>query len=151
MKLLVGSQSVAKQVGRRMRAKLQSEWRHRLQGLEGIETASLAPDFGPLRERIRAAGTDSLDQFGNGYVHEGGLSLQQNPDEFAALCVTLARRRPIGNYLEIGSASGGSCRFLNEYLQFTHVFSLDDGRHPRAGEQENNFGAIRSLERFVGD
>jgi len=151
MKFLVSPQSVARHVARRMRAKVQSELRQRVQGLEGIETASLAEDFAPLRERIRAAGTDSLKDFQNGYTLEGGLSLQQNPDEFAALCVTLARWKPIRNYLEIGSASGGSCRFLNEYLQFNTVFSLDDGRHPRASEQEANFRTIPSLERFIGD
>ncbi|MCL2449601.1 MAG: class I SAM-dependent methyltransferase [Polyangiaceae bacterium] len=135
----------------RVRSKLRSEVRRRVQGLEGIESVSRNPEFEVLRSQIRAAGTDKLSHFANGYVREGGLSLQQNPDEFAALCIALAGCKPIRNYLEIGSASGGACRFLHEYLHFDRVFVLDDGQHPRASEQEANFREIKPLERFIGD
>jgi predicted O-methyltransferase YrrM len=31
------------------------------------------------------------------------------------------------------------------------VFSLDDGRHPRANEQDENFRHVPSIQRFLGD
>jgi predicted O-methyltransferase YrrM len=108
-------------------------------------------DFDTLRDRIRAMGTDSLAHFGNHYTFEGGLSLQQNPDELAALCLLLKERGPYNNYMEIGSASGGTCRFLFETVGFRNVLSLDDGSHPRASEQKDNFRVIPNFKQFLGD
>lgn len=107
--------------------------------------------FGAVRDMIRQAGTDSLQHFANGYTFEGGLCLQQNPDEFAALCLFLKERRPYTNYMEIGSASGGACLVLSREVGFTNIFSLDDGQHPRAVEQQKHFGQIPGLKQFVGD
>jgi predicted O-methyltransferase YrrM len=120
----------------------------------GIETLSAMQghsDFAALRERVRDSGTDSIAHFGNGYTKEGGLFLQQNPDEFAALCALLRRYTPIHNYVEIGSASGGSCRFISEQVGFDRAFCLDNGEHPRAPEQPGNFAHVKNLTRFVGD
>jgi cephalosporin hydroxylase len=108
-------------------------------------------DFELIRDRIRKAGTDSLSHFGNGYTYEGGLYLQQNPDEFAALILFLRERGPHLNYLEIGSASGGACLFLYRELGFRNVISLDDGRHPRAASQAANFASIENFKQFLGD
>lgn len=108
-------------------------------------------DFDRLRDSIRGLGTDSLPHFGNGYTHEGGLSLQQNPDEFASLCIFLKERRPYMNYMEIGSASGGACLVLYREVGFTNVISIDDGNHPRAPEQQENFKHIKNFKQFVGD
>jgi predicted O-methyltransferase YrrM len=85
-----------------------------------------------LIDRIRAAGTDSLADFGNGYTHEGGLGLQQNPEELADF-ILLLKGRPHETYLEIGSASGGMAHFLRDQLN-VEVSSIDDGKHPRHGE-----------------
>jgi predicted O-methyltransferase YrrM len=109
------------------------------------------PGFSAVRDAIRKAGTDSLSHFGNGYESEGGLSLQQNPDEFAALCAFLEERRPHRRYVEIGSASGGACVFLYRRLSFDQVVSLDDGGHPRAPEQRENFAQIPGIRQYVGD
>ena len=109
------------------------------------------PGFGEIRDAIRQAGTDSLTHFGNEYAFEGGLSLQQNPDEFAALCAFLEERGPHRTYVEIGSASGGACVFLHRRLEFEHVLSLDDGGHPRAPEQAANFAQIPQMRQYVGD
>jgi predicted O-methyltransferase YrrM len=108
-------------------------------------------DFDAVRDRIRALGTDSLVHFGNHYAFEGGLSLQQNPDELTALSLFLKERGPYHHYLEIGSASGGTCRFLFETVGFRTALSLDDGSHPRAGEQADNFRVIPDLKQFIGD
>ena len=51
-------------------------------------------DFELLRDRILGLGTDSRSYFGNGYSFEGGLSLQQNPDELAAPCLCLRSEGP---------------------------------------------------------
>jgi hypothetical protein len=100
--------------------------------------------------RIRAAGTDSLSHFGNGYVHEGGYSLQQNPDEFAALSWLLWERCRGLPYLEIGSASGGALRFLHERCDFSWLGSMDNHGHHRWLEQDSNWGHIH-VNTFVGD
>lgn len=109
------------------------------------------PEFDTVVQRIREAGTDSLSHFGNGYTHEGGLTLQQNPDEFAALTLFLAERGPFERYMEIGSASGGACRFLNDNVGFGRVLSIDDGNHVRANEQAANFSHVLSLSQIICD
>ena len=88
-----------------------------------------------LIDRIRSAGTDSLAEFGNGYTHEGGLGLQQNPEELADF-ILLLKGRGVETYLEIGSASGGMAWFMGENLcGSASVSSIDDGKHPRHGER----------------
>lgn len=108
-------------------------------------------DFARVRTLVRQAGTDSLEYFGNGYTYEGGLFLQQNPDEFAALCLLLGEHKPIRRYLEIGSASGGACLFLHQQIGFSEVFCVDDGNHPRAAYQDRHFSRIPNCHRFLGD
>lgn len=99
-------------------------------------------------------GTDNLAIMGDDYHVEGGLGLQQRTNEFAALCLYLGERRPTGTYLEIGTASGGTCRVLQQRLGFDQILSIDDGQHPRAGEQDANFAEIAGqadIHRYVGD
>lgn len=94
------------------------------------------PRLPAMIQRVREAGTDSLSHFGNGYTHEGGLYLQQNPEEFAQLALLLRDRAQRASYLEVGSASGGACRFLDGECAFSSVASIDDGKHSRAGYQD---------------
>src|ERR1019366_1531187 len=147
----------------------QSNWRtidrrpyrsslHALRESPMIETIPLLkprhPEFDGWLNQIRSMGTDSLTHFGNGYTHEGGYALQQNPEEFAALCLWLSElgyaNLETAVYLEIGSASGGTGRYLWEKFRFRRFLSIDDGKHPRASEQENNFSRI-GVCHFVGD
>lgn len=116
--------------------------------------------FNALLSEIRAAGTDNLSFFGNGYTHEGGLSLQQNPHEFAAATVFLSEQIFLSPgsqvYLEIGSASGGACRFLCQKLRLTHAWVIDDHGHHRWPEQQANFDAMAvneecCVEDWIGD
>jgi cephalosporin hydroxylase len=93
------------------------------------------PRLPAMIRRVQEAGTDSLAHFGNGYTHEGGLYLQQNPEEFAKLALLLRDRSPINTYLEIGSASGGVCRLLRDEAMIYRALSIDDGKHPRASAQ----------------
>jgi predicted O-methyltransferase YrrM len=108
-------------------------------------------DFDAVRDRIRALGTDDRRVFGHSYAFEGGMSLQQDPDELTGLCLFLKERGPYEHYMEIGSGSGGTCRFLFESVGFRTALSLDDGNHPRAGEQADNFRVIPDLKQFIGD
>lgn len=116
------------------------------------------PYFDATVDLIRRAGTDSLAHFGNGYTHEGGYSLQQNPEEFAALVHLLGERAHVGKglglrrmgYLEIGSASGGSARLLHEQLDFPVMWSIDNHGHHRWVEQEENWRAV-PIAAWVGD
>jgi len=116
------------------------------------ENQARHPEFFEIRNDIRESGTDSLSFFQNRYAFEGGLSLQQNPDEFAALCTFLHEQNVQGKtYVEIGSASGGACLFLHRRFLFGRLLSLDDGQHPRAREQIVNFGHIPQMVQYVGN
>ncbi len=126
--------------------------RKHLRGIEGVaELRKRLPGFTEVRQAICAAGTDSAEYFGKSYTHKGGLSLQQNPDEFGCLCLFLEERGGLSRYAEVGTASGGTCRFLQKRLGFERVVCLDDGNHPRAKEQDENLSTIENWDRFVGD
>lgn len=88
--------------------------RAQLGKLDTIESLSAraGAEFVRVRDMIRASGTDSLSHFGNGYTHEGGLCLQQNPDEFAALCLLIKELAPSANYMDLGSSSCCACIIL---------------------------------------
>jgi predicted O-methyltransferase YrrM len=123
-----------------------------LRAIDTIHRAeSRNPRFPELVQRIREAGTASLEYFRNGYLSEGGLRLQQNPFEFAALCTLLTERIPLPTFMEIGSASGGTCLFLSREIGFTKLLSLDDGQHPDACYQNEHLGRIQGCIRFIGD
>jgi predicted O-methyltransferase YrrM len=123
--------------------------RHRFAGgLLAVDDFVGLPEFERLRARICEAGTDCIRHYGSSYLLEGGLALQQNPDEFAALCTFLGEWGPYSTYLEIGSGSGGTGRFLGEELSFDLAMSIDDGEARQAPEQAVNLAGFR---RFVGD
>lgn len=108
-------------------------------------------DFKSMRDKICDLGTDSLDYFGHSYNYEGGYYLQQNPDEFAALCLLLRENGPYTNYLEIGTASGGTCLALYQVVGFQNVFSIDDEKHKRAVYQQDHLSQIPNVRQFIGD
>ncbi len=111
------------------------------------------PRLPAMIQKVREAGTDSLAHFGNGYTHEGGLYLQQNPEEFAQLALLLKdRAKPNDVYLEIGSASGGACRFLNDECAFAQILVIDDQKHPRAKFQRHLMaGVVAPRDRLDDD
>ena len=88
------------------------------------------PKFAEVAEKVKQAGSDSLDVFGG--QHQGGYHVQQHPDEFAALvCLLLKRCRMIKLYGEIGVAAGGTTRLLWELVGFDRSVLIDDGNHPK--------------------
>lgn len=82
----------------------------------------------------------------------GGYLLQQNPRELASL-VSFLRLLPkgLGTFVEIGTASGGTLRFLCEELTSERILSIDNGEHAHVGHQKNNLAGVKNLTRFVGD
>lgn len=101
--------------------------------------------------KIKKSGVSDMKYFKNGYDFEGGLLLQQNPYEYAALVTYLKKYNNYKVYLEIGSASGGSCKFLNDNFNFGKIISLDDGKHPQANHQAENFKDFKNFTQFLGD
>ena len=135
-----------------IRAQERIRWRRLQKSLDTLDQVQERhPEFLDWRAEIRRSGTDNLEDFGNAYEHEGGMFLQQNPDEFAALCLFLKQHGRLKHYLEIGTASGGTARFLWNRFQFVQVLCLDDGNHPRADVQEQHLTAIRGCHRYRGD
>lgn len=130
------------------RARRSMRW---VQSPAAVRGASDPCSYDALIAEIRAAGTNSLRHFRNGYAHEGGLRLQQNPFEFASLISFLKRRGTIRRYFEIGSASGGASRFMAERLHFGEFTSMDDGQHPDAHLQKVNFAGVVNFRQFLGD
>ena len=142
-------------LGRLLRRRLRLGRQYRrwrlLRGIERLRDARKREDHDRLVELIRRSGTDDTGVFGETYAFEGGLYLQQNADEFAALLARLKEHSPIGTYVEIGSASGGQCLLLHREVGFGRGLTLDDGRHRRAPEQAANFAKIPNLDTFTGD
>ena len=78
-----------------------------------------------LIEQIQQAGT--ANGFGSELIG-GGYRMQQSPEEFAQLIEAL-RGKPINNYLQVGSAAGGSERFICETVGIKSLTIMDLGTH----------------------
>lgn len=99
---------------------------------------------------VNSAGSDNVGCFGG--VYEGGYHIQQRPEEFSRLVCFLAAHGPFRAYLEIGTASGGTLRFLKECVQIERCVTIDDGRHPKfIFWTEQNRQCIENLSEFIGD
>lgn len=81
-----------------------------------------------LIEAVEEAGSDHLATFGGRF--EGGYNIQQDPGELADLVLALSGRG-LRSYLQVGSAAGGSERFLCERLCIPRLTIVDDGKHPK--------------------
>jgi cephalosporin hydroxylase len=78
-----------------------------------------------LIEQIQQAGI--ADGFGSPYM--GAYAMQQDPGEFAQLVQILMDKKP-QNYLQVGSAAGGSERFICERAGIKDLTIMDLGTHP---------------------
>lgn len=111
------------------------------------EFQNLAQPISPELRHILLAGSDKLSVFGGFY--EGGHRVQQVPLELAEFAKFAKQTCPRGaNYLEVGAASGGTARVLDDLCDFGRVFVVDDNRHLRAPERVNT---LPHAVEFVGD
>jgi len=78
-----------------------------------------------LIEIIQKAG------IGNGFgsAYAGGYCMQQDPGEFAQLIEAL-HGRDLKSYLQVGSAAGGTERFICEATGIKTLHIIDYGNHP---------------------
>lgn len=83
-----------------------------------------------IEQYILDAGSDSLAVFGGKY--EGGLHLQQVPDELApCLKEILDSGERIETYLEIGAAAGGTACLIADLIKPITIVIVDDNQHPK--------------------
>ena len=81
-----------------------------------------------IEQFIVDAGSDSLEVFGGTY--EGGIHIQQVPDELApCVKVLLDSGEKVQNLLEIGAAAGGTTYLLNHFFGFDNIVLIDDNQH----------------------
>ncbi|MCF4167506.1 class I SAM-dependent methyltransferase [Zavarzinia compransoris] len=87
------------------------------------------PSYSEMVELVKEAGSSQQEFFGYP-VKEGGLYLQQDPEEFAALVHFLAKEVQGADLtLDLGIASGGQTKFLRDYFDAKKTIIVDDGRH----------------------
>lgn len=100
-----------------------------------VDTIITEPEKRPSALEIETfilySGSDHVQTFGGSF--EGGIQVQQVPDEFAACIKTIMDSgEPIKNYLEIGSAAGGSAFLINHFLHPENIILVDNNKHPKA-------------------
>lgn len=95
---------------------------------------------------VLSLGTDKLELLGG--LYEGGLRLQQVPDEISS-CISdlLKLNRKFNSYLEIGAAAGGTTFLLNHYFQFRNIVLIDNNAYlKKIGQPELRHKNLRGIE-----
>src|SRR3972149_4521353 len=83
-----------------------------------------------IEQFVIDAGSDHVPTFGGKY--EGGMQIQQIPDEIAPCIMAILKSgEPIKNYLEIGVAAGGMVALINHYFHPGKIVLIDDNAHPK--------------------
>ena len=101
-----------------------------------------------IRDIIDSLGSDSLETVGGKY--EGGIYLQQIPDEIAPCIHYLLQEGKFINFLEIGSASGGNVYLFNLFFKFSSIVIIDDNHHQRHSLRKKVLKAA-SYREFIGN
>jgi predicted O-methyltransferase YrrM len=100
-----------------------------------------------LLQIINDFGSDDIKSFGG--THQGGIHLQQYPPEFADLLEFLFKideQNPLKNYLEVGSAAGGTAHALNHFLRFDKLTLVDNNEHPKHKLRKETLKGIERTE-----
>lgn len=97
-----------------------------------------------IERAVLAAGSDHLGTFGGD--REGGACVQQVPDEFARFVALVLQGPPVGAYLEIGSAAGGTAYIVHHLLRPRRMVLVDDNGHGRHAERDRVLQGIERTE-----
>lgn len=83
-----------------------------------------------IERYIISVGSDSLPVFGGTY--EGGVHIQQIPDELAPCILAIVESgEKVRSFLEIGVAAGGTTFTLNHFLDPDRIVLIDNNAHPK--------------------
>ena len=88
-----------------------------------------------IQSFVEHLGSDSLKVVGGKF--EGGIHLQQVPDEIAPCIYDLLELQKrndvpgIKSYLEIGTAAGGTTYLFNYFFDLERIVVIDDNKHPK--------------------
>ena len=90
----------------------------------------VAPSVEEIERFVEDAGSDDLPTFGG--THEGGIYVQQIPDEIApCLHAMLTSGEPVRSYFELGVAAGGMTYLVDHFFRPQTIVLLDTDEHPR--------------------
>jgi len=78
--------------------------------------------------------------------------IQQVPEEISALLFELSKTNNYSNFMEIGSAAGGTSRLFNDFFNFKKMVIIDDNSHNKKmiKAREKQLAGLPLVE-FVGD
>jgi len=83
------------------------------------------PTIDQIESYILELGQENIEGFGGTKV--GGIRLQQIPNELSRCLAELLKcKSEIRNYLEIGSAAGGSCFVINHFFPLEKIVLIDN-------------------------
>lgn len=101
-----------------------------------------------IKQYILNQGSDSIYHFGGKF--EGGIYLQQDPDEISEILNFLLNERQYESMLEVGSAAGANAKVFYEVLKLKDLFIIDNNQHGRHGLRVENLKNIKH-EEYIGD
>jgi len=101
-----------------------------------------------IEQFVIDAGSDNLGVFGGAY--EGGIHVQQIPDEIAPCILAIMESgHKVESYLEIGAASGGTTFIINHFFKPKGIILIDDNKHHKAGLRQTVLDGVNRRE-FIG-
>ena len=102
-------------------------------------------------KEVEAMGSDSIAVFGGTF--EGGINLQQVPDEIVP-CINdiIKSKHKIENFLEIGSAAGGTSFLFDRVFDLENIVIVDDNRHPKHELRSDNLKNVKAkVSEYIND
>jgi cephalosporin hydroxylase len=116
---------------------------------ESTVKSFIIPTIEEIEDFVANAGSDHTLIFGG--IYEGGIHIQQVPDEIAPCIHKILTIKPdIDTYLEIGAAAGGTAYLMNKYLSPAKMVLVDDNHHPKHMLRPDILSEIQH-EEVIGD
>ena len=102
-----------------------------------------------IKNKILSLGSDHVVTFGGNY--EGGINLQQVPDEITELIYYLLPEKDrYKNFIEIGAAAGGNTKLFDIFFNFENITIADDNKHPKHYLRKDILKDVKYNE-YIGD